>query len=262
MPVPGTVVRLARYSGPRLQYNGTLGEETRQRLQAAKAAFAILGGFWRSTRNARWKGLVFNSMLLGALTSGLCAFALPKGTEKALDSQAAVLARKVLLGKACDRFHPGHFKSLTNAATLRMLKCHFPSTTLQVQRIRLWQQIAARPERAVCLLGCMFGDASWERHSLFDTAGNLVPSKNRYLDQLYADLRVLAALTPLDSFISDVVANPLALFTDAAARDAFLRSDPAVLQAASCSVAIPPPGFASPPCVDDVPGETAYLSYP
>ena len=198
LPVPDTVVRLARYLGSRLQYNGTLGAEQGCRLQAAKAAFAILGGFWGSTRNTRWKGLVFNSMVLGALTTGLCAFVLPKGMEAALDSQAAILARKAVQGRACDRSHPGHFKALTNTATLRMLQCAPPSTTLQVQRLRLWQQLVARPERTVCLLGCMFGDASWERGSMFNAYGHMVSAKHKFVEQLRSDMQALASFTPLD----------------------------------------------------------------
>ena len=246
LPVPGTVVRLARYLGSRLQYNGTLGAEQGCRLQAAKAAYAILGGFWGSTRNTRWKGLVFNSMVLGALTTGLRAFVLPKGMEAALDSQAAILARKAVQGRACDRSHPGHFKALTNTATLRMLQCAPPSTTLQVHRLRLWQQLVARPERTVCLLGCMFG-------SMFTAYGHMVSTKHKFVEQLRSDMQALSSLTPLDSFIGDILPNPLVLFTDAAARDAFLRADPAVLLAAQYSVAIPPPGFAPLAALDTAP---------
>ena len=247
LPIPGKVVRLARYLGPRLQYNGALAEEQRLRLHAARAAYAILGGFWRSTRNNRWKGLVFNSMVIGALISGLCSFVLPKGMENALDSQAALLARKVLLGRACDRSHPQHFKSLTNAATLRMLQCHPPSSAVQVQRLRLWQQVVKHPERSVCLLGSMFGEPCWG-HSK-PNAG----TQHKYVELLCADLCALAALTPLESYIGAVQSNPLVLFTDPDIRDAFLRADPAILLAARCSIAIPPPGYEPLPRADAVP---------
>ena len=238
LPIPGKVVRLARYLGPRLQYNGALAEEQRLRLHAARAAYAILGGFWRSTRNNRWKGLVFNSMVIGALISGLCSFVLPKSMENALDSQIALLARKVLLGGGL------MIARILSTSSRSPMQQHFacfsvtpPSSAVQVQRLRLWQQVVKHPERSVCLLGSMFGEPCWG-HSK-PNAG----TQHKYVGLLCADLCALAALTSLESYIGAVQSNPLVLFTGPDIRDAFLRADPAILLAARCSIAIPPPGY-------------------
>ena len=45
-------------------------------------------------------------MVIGALISSFCAFVLPKGTKKDLNSQVAALARRVLL-RTYVRSHPG-----------------------------------------------------------------------------------------------------------------------------------------------------------
>ncbi|CAE7285541.1 mocs3, partial [Symbiodinium natans] len=59
----------------------------------------------------------------------------------------------------------------------------------------------------------------------------------------WLNLCALAALTSLESYIGAVQSNPLVLFTGPDIRDAFLRADPAILLAARCSIAIPPPGY-------------------
>ena len=236
------VRRHARYLGPHLSVNGSLAVECRRRLVAARQAYGALGAFWSSTNNNRWKGVVFNSMVVGSLVTGLCSFVITKQVGKALDTLAAQLARKVLLGSACDKTAAPHPVSKTNMEVFRLLRVHVPTVFLRVQRLRWLQKWVQRSAGNILPLAALFGYASWESPHLICRHGDPSGDSHAWWQHLCDDLVALAEVSAFDEVVRTTIQTPTLLLTEPWIRDVFLRCDPGVLLAKQRAVEVPPPG--------------------
>ena len=238
-PVPGSLQKVARYLGPQLQFDSQLHVEKRLRLAAAKRAFALLSRFFVSTRDCKWKSVVYTCMVIGSLLTGLVAFSPNKAFLSTVDSLDATLCRKVVLGKGCDK-RDGQYRAKRNSDVRLMLGSHTPSTQLRVQRIKWLQQMVRKPESHLQTIAVVFGHAQWETRPVISPQGQMCGKPHQWLEQMLSDLDALADRSNLSEAIDEIRSKPVLLFCDEAIRDVFILCDPDVLYANP--VSIPPPG--------------------
>ena len=70
----GAVFGSARYLGPHLAFDGSLGVERVRGVAAARAAGAFHGKFWHDNGPRRWARILFQGSVTGTLTTGRAAF--------------------------------------------------------------------------------------------------------------------------------------------------------------------------------------------
>ncbi|CAK0874673.1 unnamed protein product, partial [Prorocentrum cordatum] len=91
----GAVSGAARYLGPHLAFDGSLGLERVRRVAAARAAYAAYNKFWHNNGPRRWARILFQGSVTSMLTTGLAAFAPSQADLKVLDRCKDQLLRKV-----------------------------------------------------------------------------------------------------------------------------------------------------------------------
>lgn len=134
----------ARYLGPRITNEGTASVEVRLRVKQANAAYYSMAGMWRAA-GVKWsiKVMMYKSIYIATLTTGLCAFALRDSAYAILNREAAKKARKIPGEWGVEKGPDGTNRKKTNREVLAMMKMATMETEMRVMRLK-WMQTVIR----------------------------------------------------------------------------------------------------------------------
>ncbi len=239
----GQVARYARYLGPHLAYNNTCARELEYRKVGMQAAWSRMRGFWSKSKNTRWKSLVFQCIVAGTGTTGMCALAPTKRQYMQLNTQQVKLLR-ALVGGAQTHQSEEHVTVQTNRQVLRKCKQSWISTQVQMQRIGWLQAMVRIPQHHVQYLAAMFGICEFDKHELaYNQVGKRVAPEeeaNPWIKQFNEDVRITKHAG--FEYAEEVCVQPSRLFCDEEIRDNFLRVEPKFLAAMAQRSSIGPDG--------------------
>eukprot|EP00435_Cladocopium_sp_Y103_P029123 s87_g7.t1 len=240
----GKVCRQARYLGPPYTFNGSHNSEVEERLVAAKLGWVACGRFWSRLPSChKGKLCVFRGMVYTPLLAGLETCVLDKSAYKKLDTCVLRFGRRLMQGQACREVEQVdgtiEYKALPSSAVfavLRLLPC---KDELFIRRVRWYQSMARTPSLHSIWFACMFGNFSFELHSVINDNGSISSDAHPWAQQFHDDVSRLAEIEGGDTLVWLLAGQPLRLFTDL--RDDFLRLDVTFFRRIPFGEAIPPP---------------------
>ena len=112
----------ARYLGPYLQWDGSNIDEIKRRISAGNAAWFVFRSFWQCAVDQRFKNIVFKSIVVSIMFSGLVAFVLSNNEMRILTAAIIKLGRKLLRGRAWEKVRTEQgmkYKAWSNVKVLR-----------------------------------------------------------------------------------------------------------------------------------------------
>ena len=186
-----------RVLGGQLKGNQTSRFEIQQRVRAGRKAFYTLAPLW-------WKGVPFKNKkqifvngVDNHFLSGLAHRNLTQGDLLILDKARSCLVRKVMAGKACEKFkdEKGNIiqhRSLSNKKVMQEFGILDTGTTLTTLRIKRYQKWAVSPEHHSQTLAAFFGTSNCEVEGPFLADGSFSPSAHPWVKRMKADLDFLA----------------------------------------------------------------------
>lgn len=220
----------ARYLGPMLRYDGGDKTELEQRVRAAERFLAGHGRF-------HMRMLVFRSVVEASLLSGLSAFVLSVGEVRRLEAVQIRLARTLLRGEACAKQVQADgtvkYAAETNDEVRRQLRLTKVHTELLVQRLRLWQELARRPQVHEITITAILDMLGAEGEA------------NPWRAQLLADVGELRAVDDYALFVDWLGGDARRLFRGMSCEEVreFAHMDMRIFRAREHGVVVPPPGF-------------------
>jgi len=157
----GTVRKEARYLRPFLSWTCSASPEVKERITCTWAAFWAFAAVWRRRSDIALKQILFRSVLLQTLLSGLSALVLHEGDYQRLQSTCCTLARKCLAGLAsCKHIDKNTYQMIyeawSNSRVLQFMGCGDMLTELGIARVRILQKAIRAPERHTMFLASMF----------------------------------------------------------------------------------------------------------
>jgi hypothetical protein len=106
---------------------------------------------------------------------------------------------------------------------------------MQVQRLKWWQRLVAKPERNTQVLAALFGRCEFEHTDQLDSHGRVLPHSNPFA------VFSLTSYAPYDWIQEATNGSSTTLFHDEEVRGKFLNGDFRLLRNASYTACIPPP---------------------
>ena len=244
----------ARYLGPYLNTNGTASQEVPRRIRATAIAWYTLIRFWYERIDLPFKLLVFRSVVVGTMLSGMVSFALSRSAYARLQSPIAKYARKLLRGRACVKVVNSQgvrtFQALSNVDVLKECGIAPIHVELAVQRLTMYQNIARDCDKHDLYITCMFGHFPFER---------LEHSFHPWKQQMVNDVELLRPYDEFAHFIDQLCIQPILLFQQGECNTTFCNFDLKVLRVKFTSVCTPPPGHC-PPEIDNIIGGTSFMN--
>ena len=244
----------ARYLGPHLQWQGHYTPERHRSIRAAQRAFYEFRAVWSKSFDLDFKLLMFRSIYIGTLFSGVIAFALSESDYKAFDSAIAFYGRKLMRGKACEKTAQPDgsikHKSLTNRQVCEWLRIAPSKIELTIQRLHWFQTVLKAPIKHAQYLTAMFGTFPFERNVCHNLANG-----HPWIKQLCQDLQSLSDFDDI-AWVIEVLDNyPAKLLYDDELCAEFIAFDVTILRARALGIQIPPPGYHSPQTSQSLPSQ-------
>ena len=160
-PIKDTIYRQARYLGPYLTADHTTATERQKRFTAATKSWHLMGWFWHSRTNLKFRLIVFWAMVQSILLSGLVSFALIHTDNQALNEfilrKGRLLLRSRATKKTLQEDGSTKYQSLPNQQIRKILQIapamvpklcqrnHKPRT---IHRIPNWKTPNGKPRRS------------------------------------------------------------------------------------------------------------------
>ena len=231
-------VKDARYLGPHMVWNRGLQIERTRRIKSTYNAYYMFSRFWKSSTRWSLKRLVFKGLIKSKLLSGLSAFLPTKFDFDKLDAVICKLGRKVMKGGACakDFDKEGNitaYYSVDNSKVRKFMQIATTEVELQVERLKMLQNIARDPKHFDQYLTTIFGR--------FALAGTYVTQRQTQIEK---DLQTIEQFDDHAWLLEATQGSFLKLIKDDEFVEEFLKIDFSKLKKAQWTVAIPPPGWA------------------
>ncbi|CAK0790757.1 unnamed protein product, partial [Prorocentrum cordatum] len=217
--------------------------EIPRRCEAARTAFYSMGAFWILSTPWRWKRVVFQGAVMGAILSGMGCFMLSEAQRRRLDRCLASLVRIAMAGGATQRLDGGGVESTATGQVPACRKLADTKTELLVRRLRLYQSWARRHWHRARLLSALFVDLPGINAVAPCTDHGLLRSASPWTARGGTD--VAEADNAMEDDAEDLGDLSQARWTLEADRDLakqFVLLDFAKVRASKHAVSVPPPG--------------------
>ena len=147
-----------RYLGPQLEENGRCQVEVTLRIIETQTTFDYYKAFWSKSTKLEVKRMIFRSMILSTLMSGMICLNTTQADVSRLHLKMMALARKALAGRATIKDINGHHMiKKTEATILKMMKIGTMHVELDIARLKFWQRIFRAPNHHQQLITAVFG---------------------------------------------------------------------------------------------------------
>eukprot|EP00969_Alexandrium_andersonii_P088953 3926071-Alexandrium_andersonii.AAC.1 len=189
-------------------------QERTRRLVAARRAWWDLRAMWSCKCDLRYKLLLFKSIVMSTLLSGLTAFVVTARDLVPMEAFIARCARCMLCGRACSKVCEGDatvYKALTNAHVLRRLQLSTVETELRVARLRWLQSMLKRPGEHAQVFAALLGDFPFEVRSPMQFESGCT---HPWLQQMYDDLEQSASYDNAQPVVDDIGGDLRCLLRD------------------------------------------------
>lgn len=222
-----------KYLGSRLSHDGAPEPELEARFSATEKAFQCYWRFWSVRTDLDFKALMFRSIVIGTMLSGLIAYVFAPKQFEGIDSKLAGYARRAMVGWACDKTDGHH--ALSNLQVRKRLKFAHAECELRVLRLKQWQRVSQVPDWHEQLLAAMFGEGKLGEEVLCKRHARHV--------QLQQDFEALE-WTSFDAQVQDILAaDPSEMVTNGECREVFAKYELTELRQIETSAQIPPLGW-------------------
>ena len=183
--INGKLQEKVKYLGNVRRWDGRETDNIRARCQAATIKFWEFTGLWKKRDvPLGTKRLVFHSVVVATLLSGLEAATLSEFDTDRLTKKMVQLGRKALGSLGSKTLADGSRRSISDREVMKLLRLVECANELRWRRLRWWRSVLWDPENNVQLLAALFGRTRLEERE----GVHLVESP--WLDQLMKDLTV------------------------------------------------------------------------